>query len=80
MRRGDYAHALETLNAYDQAHPHGPFAAQALALRIVALKSSGKADEATTLTREFQKKFPNRSLDDDGTPAPEDGGAVGGKK
>jgi hypothetical protein len=80
MRRGDYAHALETLNAHDQAHPHGTFAAQSLALRIVALKSSGRAEEAKTLTREFQKKFPNRSLDGDGSQAPKDGSALDEKK
>lgn len=62
VTRGDAASAIAHLDAYDSAHPNGQLKADALALRIQALTTSGKTIEARRLTNEFQEKYPGRAL------------------
>jgi hypothetical protein len=62
LGRGDAALALATLNAHDQAHPHGSLAPQSLALRIQSLLVSGKAGDAKALANEFQSSYPAHPL------------------
>jgi hypothetical protein len=62
IKRGDNLGALATLDAYDKAHPGGALKADALALRIQALKSGGRAAEARALSNEFQSRYPQHPL------------------
>jgi hypothetical protein len=62
MSRGDTNSAIAQLNAYDSAHPNGQLKPEALALRIQALRSSGKATEARALANEFERKYPEHPL------------------
>jgi hypothetical protein len=62
LSRSDTDTALAQLDAYDAAHPNSQLKPEALALRIQALRKSGKTTEARTLTNEFQEKYPGRPL------------------
>jgi len=50
VARGDNLGALAMLDSYDKAHPGGVLKADARALRIQALKNSGRAAEARALS------------------------------
>jgi hypothetical protein len=62
VSRGDTPRALTHLAQYEQAHPSGVFAAEALALRMQALASSGKTREADALAQAFQRMYPRHPL------------------
>lgn len=62
VSRGNESEAIATLNNYEQAHPNGSLASEAMALRIQALANSGKTGEANTLANEFQNKYPAHPL------------------
>ena len=62
VSRGDDAAAIAKLNEYEQAHPNGALAPEAMALRIQALAHSGKTGDAKTLAGEFENKYPGHPL------------------
>jgi TolA-binding protein len=62
VRRGDASAALAALNDYEQAHPNGALAPEAMALRIEALSNSGRTAEAEALAGDFQRKYPSHPL------------------
>lgn len=85
VSRGNESEAIAALNNYEQAHPNGSLASEAMALRIQALANSGKTGEAKTLAKEFQNKYPAHRLSgqlENGTPTsrPTLGGGAGTPK
>jgi outer membrane protein assembly factor BamD (BamD/ComL family) len=62
LSRGDAIGAIAQLDAYDRAHPNGPLERESMALRIQALRNSGKLREARVLAKELEVKYPGHRL------------------
>ncbi|RYZ08867.1 MAG: hypothetical protein EOO73_06105 [Myxococcales bacterium] len=63
LGRRDAAAALAALDTYDRAYPRGAHRAEALALRVRALREAGRAEEATTAAGVLGREYPGYPLE-----------------
>jgi hypothetical protein len=62
LARGQPEASLEALGEHGRLHPGGKLAEEREALRVQALVTAGRADDARTAARAFHKKYPESML------------------
>ena len=62
IQAGNGAGALPLLDAYSRAFPHGTLNLEAKVLRVEALQSAGRHDEAVARARAFVARYPTSPL------------------
>lgn len=62
LARREFAVALAALDAYERSNHPGTLRPEALALRIRALRESGKDEDASAAMRAFERDYPGHPL------------------